>query len=105
LMEAIETGHAASRASCDAMREVLLKQEFNSEIPAGLPPGTKVAHKTGWITGVLNDAAIIYPTGRRPYVLVVLTRGIADESAARRLIADVSKLVYDHVMATRPSSR
>src|SRR5205085_3110223 len=50
LLEAIETGRAASRASCDAMREVLLHQEFNDEIPAGLPRGIPVAHKTGWIT-------------------------------------------------------
>jgi beta-lactamase class A len=100
LMEAIETGRAASRASCDAMRDVLLRQEFNGEIPAGLPPGTKVAHKTGFITAVLHDAAIVYPSGRKPYILVVLTRGIADESAARRLIADVSRLVYEHVMST-----
>ncbi len=98
LMEAIETGRAASRAGCDSMRSVLLRQEFNGEIPAGLPPGTKVAHKTGWITGVLNDAAVVYPTGSRPYVLVVLTRGIPDEAVARQLIADVSKLVYEHVM-------
>ena len=98
LMEAIETGRAASRASCDAMRDVLLRQEFNGEIPAGLPPGTKVAHKTGFITAVLHDAAIVYPPNRKPYVLVVLTRGIRDEQVARRLIADVSRLVYDHVM-------
>ena len=102
LMEAIETGRAASRTSCDAMRDVLLRQEFNGEIPAGLPPGTKVAHKTGFITAVLHDAAVVYPPGRRPYVLVVLTRGITNEAAARRLIADVSKLVYDHVMTTKP---
>jgi beta-lactamase class A len=100
LMEAIETGRAASRASCDAMRDVLLRQEFNGEIPAGLPPGTKVAHKTGFITGVLHDAAVVYPSGRRPYVLVVLTRGIPDESVARSLIADVSRLVYAHVTST-----
>lgn len=98
LMEAVETGRAASRASCDAMRDVLLRQEFNGEIPAGLPPGTKVAHKTGFITAVLHDAAIVYPSGRRPYVLVVLTRDIPDEAVARRLIADVSKLVYAHAM-------
>jgi beta-lactamase class A len=98
LMEAIETGRAASRASCDAMRDVLLRQEFNGEIPAGLPPGTRVAHKTGFITAVLHDAAVVYPSGRRPYVLVVLTRGITDEAAARRLIADVSHLVYEHAM-------
>jgi beta-lactamase class A len=99
LMGAIETGRAASRASCDAMREVLLRQEFNGEIPAGLPPGTKVAHKTGFITGVLHDAAVVYPSGRPPYVLVVLTREIPEEAVARRLIADVSKLVYEHAMS------
>jgi beta-lactamase class A len=101
LLEAIETGKAASRASCDAMRDVLLHQEFNTEIPAGLPPGTKVAHKTGWITGVLHDAAVVYPAGRKPYVLVVLTRGIPDDKVARTLIADISRLVYAHAMAPR----
>ncbi|HEY2851203.1 MAG TPA: serine hydrolase [Gemmatimonadaceae bacterium] len=96
LMSAIETGAAASRVSTDSMRAVLLRQEFNDEIPAGLPPGTRVAHKTGQITGHLHDAAIIYPSGRTPYVLVVLTRGIDDEKVARSLIADISRLVYAH---------
>ncbi len=105
LLEAIETGRAASRSSCDRMRDIMLEQEFNTEIPAGLPAGTKVAHKTGWITGVLHDAAIVYPPGRRPYVLVVLTRGITDRDQARRLIADISRLVYAHVMASTVASR
>jgi len=95
LLEAIETGRAASRASCDEMRDILLHQEFNEEIPAGVPAGTKVAHKTGWITGVLHDAAIVYPPNRKPYVLVVLTRSIPDEKVARQLIVDISRLVYD----------
>ncbi|HEX8946533.1 MAG TPA: serine hydrolase [Gemmatimonadaceae bacterium] len=101
LLEAIETGRAASRSSCDAMRDILLRQEFSAEIPAGLPPGMKVAHKTGWITGVLHDAAIVYPQNRKPYVLVVLTRGIPDEKIARQLIVDVSRLVYEHTVANR----
>jgi beta-lactamase class A len=96
LMFAIESGTAASRASCDAMRNVLLRQEFNGEIPAGLPAGIPVAHKTGFITGVLHDAAIVYPPHRKPYVLVVLTRGIPDQAIARQLIADISRLVYGH---------
>jgi beta-lactamase class A len=104
LMEAIETGRAASRASCEAMRDILLRQEFSAEIPAGLPPGTKVAHKTGWITGVLHDAAIVYPQNRKPYILVVLTRGIPDEKVARQLIVDISRLVYDHVATNRVAS-
>jgi beta-lactamase class A len=98
LLEAIETGRAASRTSSDVMRDILLHQEFNGEIPAGLPAGTPVAHKTGSITGVLHDAAIVYPPNRKPYVLVVLTRDIPDEKVARQLIADISRLVYAAVM-------
>jgi beta-lactamase class A len=94
LMQAIEENRAASRASCDMMRGILLRQEFNDEIPAGLPAGTPVAHKTGSITGVLHDAAIVYPRTRPPYVLVVLTKGIPDESVARTLMQDVSRMVY-----------
>ena len=95
LMLAIERGRAASPASCSAMRDILLRQEFSQEIPAGLPPGTPVAHKTGWITGTLHDAAVVYPPGRAPYVLVVLTSGIPAEQTARTLIADISRMSWE----------
>lgn len=96
LLERIERREALSGASATLMKEILLRQELNDEIPAGLPPGTPVAHKTGSITATLHDAAIVYPAGRRPYVLVVLTRGIPQQSTAQRLIADVSRMVWDH---------
>ena len=96
LLAAIENGRVLSPESSALMRDILLAQEFNSKIPAGLPPGTRVAHKTGEITAVSHDAAIVYPAGRRPYVLVVLTRGIRDAKASSALIADVSRLVYAH---------
>jgi beta-lactamase class A len=99
LLEAIETGKAASKESCRAMIDILARQEFNDEIPAGLPAGTRVAHKTGWITGVTHDAAIVYPPGRKPYVLVVLTKGIPDRPVAQKLIADISRLVWDAQVA------
>ena len=99
LLAAIETNVAASQASSDSMRAILKRQEFNDEIPAGLPPGTPVAHKTGFITAHLHDAAIVYPPGRKPYVLVVLTRGVPDQKVARAMIADLSRLVWNH--ATR----
>ena len=105
LMSAIALDRAASPAGCALMRDVLSRQEFNDEIPAGLPPGTRVAHKTGQITGVLHDAAIVYPSGRPPYVLVVLTRGIPDERVARALIADLSRLVWAHATVGATAAR
>lgn len=101
LLAAIERGTAASRASCDAMRTILEAQEFDDAIPAGLPAGTRVAHKTGNITAVAHDAAIVYPAARAPYVLVVLTRGIPDRRAAHALIAEISRLVHEHATAVR----
>jgi beta-lactamase class A len=102
LLEAIEQRRAASARNCSEMLAILGRQEFNDEIPAGLPPETRVAHKTGQITGVLHDAAIVYLSGRSPYVLVVLTRNVPDARVARTLIADLSRIVYEHV--TRPTS-
>jgi len=94
LMAALAQDRAASKASCEAMRAILLRQEFNDEIPAGLPTGTPVAHKTGWITATTHDAAIVYPPRRAPYVLVILTRAIPDRAVAQRLMADISRDVW-----------
>lgn len=104
LLERVERGEALQPASVRLMKEILLRQEFNDEIPAGVPPGTPVAHKTGSITATLHDAAIVYPSSRAPYVLVVLTRAIPDERVAGALIADVSRVVWAHVMGVAASS-
>ncbi|MBI2408277.1 MAG: serine hydrolase [Gemmatimonadetes bacterium] len=98
LMAAIAQNRAASTASCAAMRDILLRQEFNTEIPAGVPPGTPVAHKTGWITGTTHDAAIVYPPRRAPYVLVIHTRAIPQRDVAERLMADISREVWTAVV-------
>ena len=67
---------------CRRMTDLLAAQEFTDRIPAGLPRGVRVANKTGWITAIDHDAAIVYPPGRAPYVLVVLTRGFADRAVS-----------------------
>jgi beta-lactamase class A len=104
LLQHVERGDALRADGARLMKEILLRQEFNDEIPAGVPKGTPVAHKTGSITATLHDAAIVYPPGRPPYVLVVLTRKIPDEKTAQALIADISRLVWAHAVAPQPVS-
>jgi beta-lactamase class A len=104
ILAAIQENKAASAKSCAAMRDVLLEQEFNTGIPAELPTGTRVAHKTGWITGITHDAAIVYPKDGPPYVLVILTKGIPDEPTAQKLIADLSRIVYAHAVGETTKS-
>jgi beta-lactamase class A len=96
ILRSIAESRAASPAASTEMISILSAQEFNEKIPAGLPPGTHVAHKTGEITAVSHDAAIVYPPGRSPYVLVVLTRGIKDGTKSAKLIADISSMVFAH---------
>ena len=94
LFAAIAEGRAASPASSRAMLDVLGRQHFNEGIPAGLPAGVRVAHKTGWFTGTHHDGGIVTAPDGRHYVLVVLTRGIVDTLARARLIADIAGLVH-----------
>jgi len=82
---------AMPRAAVD----ILLRQELNEGIPAGLPPGTQVAHKTGDITEHYHDAALVFPGGgRKPYSLVVMTRGFATKEAAAEVVREISRTVY-----------
>jgi len=99
-MEAIATGRAGSRPSCREMVEILQKQRFRGGIPAGLPAGVPVGNKTGSITGMEHDAAIVFPPGRRPYVLAILTRRVKSSEEGEKLIARLSRLVYDRVICS-----
>ena len=95
VLRAIAERRAVTPAASEAMLAILAAQEFKEKIPAGLPAGVAVANKTGDITGIHHDAAIVLPAGEPPYVLVVLTKGFADEAAANALIAAVSRAVWE----------
>ncbi len=58
-----------------------------------LPPAVQVAHKEGARVAVQNDAGIVYT--RSPYILVIMSDGNTDENEGFRLIAEISRRVYD----------
>jgi beta-lactamase class A len=76
------------------MIAILKQQRFNEGIPAKLPLGVDVAHKTGWTEKLYHDAGIVYPPGREPYVLVVMTRGLVELDEAPALVAEISDIIF-----------
>ena len=93
LMTKIASEQAVDKTASDEMVDILARQKFNERIPAGLPPGIRVAHKTGEITKIQHDAAIVF--AERPFVLVVLVRGLQDPKAGSALAADIARVLYD----------
>jgi len=93
IMERIARLEAVDGEASRQMIDVLKRQHFNDAIPANLPPGTPVAHKTGSITRIHHDAAIVLAP--KPFVLVVLTRGIEDIKQSAALMARIARVLYD----------
>jgi len=100
LMEKLAKGEAVSRKADAEMVAILKRQRFHDAIPSGVPDGVEVAHKTGNITKIHHDAAIVY--GPRPYVLVVLVRGIQEQAVSGPLMASISREIWDEI---EPKSR
>ena len=105
LMSRIAAGEAVDKGASDEMAAILKRQKFNDRIPAGLPASVAVAHKTGEITKIQHDAAIVY--AERPFVLVVLVRGLQDAKAGSALVASIARVVYEtsqpHQSGTNPA--
>ena len=101
-MEAIARCEITSRESCDGMMEILEAQEYVEGIPSGVPPGARVASKTGSVSGINHDAAIVMPPGREPYVLVVMTRGASSPDAAVAAMVDISRRVWQELVGNDP---
>ncbi len=96
-MKLIAEKKVVSEQTSEKMIEILLAQEFNESIPALLPETVKVAHKTGWTGDVYHDTGIVYPEGRPPYVISIMTRGFAEdkEQEAHACMATLSKWIYE----------
>ncbi len=102
LLRAVATGKAASAPSCSEMIGILRGQEHRTVIPAGLPSGIVVAHKTGQISTVLHDAAIVDPLGPSPYVLVLLSTRRAEPTLNTSRLVELSSRIFEiHTEASR----
>jgi beta-lactamase class A len=95
ILTLLSEGKAFSPALSRRMMDILHGQEFNQGIPARLPKGARVAHKTGEISTVAHDAGVVYLPKRKPYVLVILTEWDPEGTGRSRNIAAISHTIYE----------
>lgn len=96
IFRALGERRVVSAEASEVMMEILAAQEHNDGIPAGLPAGTRVAHKTGAITAIAHDAGLVERPDGSMYVLVVLTRGFEKHQEAEKVIAAMSRAAWNH---------
>jgi len=100
LCEALQTRKLVSAEASEAMLKHMLACDDKDKFPRFLPPGTKLAFKTGSVDGTRTAAGILYAKGG-PVALCVLSTGHEDgrytpDNAGNRLCADVARSVYDY---------
>jgi beta-lactamase class A len=92
-----------SAAASDRMLARLERQQINDRLPAELPEGVVVAHKTGNLPGLTHDAGIIFtPSG--PRVVVAMTWDAFDADAYA-FIANVGSIVYSALLEPPANAR
>ena len=63
-------------------------------IPAGVPAGTPVSHKTGTLAGISDDVGIVTLPDKRRFAIAVFTKEIVDGPTRAKLIADATRAAY-----------
>jgi beta-lactamase class A len=105
LLERIYTGKALSPSSTSLLREI---QERNTtgkaRIRARLPQGTVVAEKTGTIGGTVNNVGVITLPDQagKLIVAVFIKKSSKPVEDRERVIADISRALYDYYLFEAP---
>ncbi len=93
LLESIARAQLVDAWSSREMLAILTGQTHNGLIPAPLPKGLSIAHKTGTLHDTLNDVGIVYLRGE-PYIIAVMTTHLPSLSVGRVFIRHVSRLAF-----------
>jgi len=82
---------------CREMIHWMTRNPVDNLIEAGVPEGTRVAHKHGWSGDTCADAGIVY-TAAGDYVLVIFLHrtGWLEWDRAAPLIGDISTATYNY---------
>ncbi len=106
LLYAIHQAKALKPGSSAALIAIMARCKTGKARLVGmLPPGTMIAHKTGTLNGLGNDAGIIsLPDGRMLAISVFVMKDRRGHLIRDRIMAEVARAAYDYFLFA-PESR
>ena len=96
IFEKLAEGEIIDKFNSEKMIEILLNQKYKDKIGLYLPKNIRIASKDGIISSAVHDSGIVFLPDGRKYILVILSKNLNDIENASKLIAEVSKLIYEH---------
>ncbi|MDR7420120.1 MAG: serine hydrolase [Armatimonadota bacterium] len=94
LLEMLVTEGRLSPWVRDRALSYMRKQQVRDRLPFYLPPGIDIAHKTGSIAGVRNDAGILF-VDRGPVLVCAFARDLKVDLDGTTAIAEIGRMVHE----------
>lgn len=94
----------------DSSRAVIIDamercQTGRRRIPAMLPEGARVAHKTGTLNNTSSDVGIIHTPDGRAMAVAIYVTGQGGKPGREARIATIARAIYDDYQAQSPGAR
>ncbi len=98
-----ESVDSLTPADCRSMIRVMSENHIGELIEAGVPAGTTVAHKHGWIDDVHGDAGIVFTPGGNYVLVMALYNPVwLDYLESFPLMGEISREVYNYYNPNTP---
>jgi beta-lactamase class A len=107
LLTQLFTGKALSPASTEVLVQIMERcRTCSARLRGSLPPGTKVADKSGTVAGTVNDVGVVtLPDGSQFAISVFVKASNAPRSERERVIAEIARTVRDFYLLQPTAAR
>lgn len=108
LLAMIYRGQVVNRSACDAMLHIMLQQQINLRLPRFIPSTVPFAHKTGTLSGIRNNAGILYASTSNHIAITAFSRwdaaAVEDDLVAQHdhmnqvdtALGHIGRIIYGH---------
>lgn len=93
ILNRLYAGNCINQACDQVMIDILLGQTDKCKLPLFLPSGISIAHKTGELDGIEHDSGIVFC--KNPYILTIMTANLPEEELGRKMIAELSLIIFE----------